>query len=189
MAEEELQMEKSEDGGGADQAKKKGGVPKMALAGIGVVLLGGGGFLAYRSMSPEPEAAAAEVAADGAPAVAAAPIPAAPPAPAHLATAVAYPLNPVLVNLADEDKRRLARARIEIVFATDEDLAKFKDSTFAIAKAQHTALSLMRSKTSSDLEDLEGQDAFRVELTQSLAQHLNGARIIDVLLTEFIIQY
>lgn len=182
MAEEELQMEKAEDGG-ADKAKAKSGIPKMAIAGIGAVVLGGGGFFAYRSMSPAPEAAASEAA----PAAVAAP--ALPPAQASFASAVAYPLNPILVNLADTDQRRLARAGIELVFATEDDLALFKESTFATAKAQHVALSLMRAKTSAELENLEGQDAFRVELTQLLTPNLNGARVLDVLLTEFIIQY
>jgi len=190
MAEEELELEANKGDGGSDDGKGKSKSSKlMAIGGVAVVLAVGGGFLAYRSMSPEPEASAAEPAA----AVDSAPPPAAgaamSAAPLHLENAAVFSLEPLLVNLADTDARRLARARVELVFATEEEMTAFKDSAFAIAKAQHTALGLLRAKTSEEIELLEGQRLFCTELSEALRASVGGARVADVLLTEFIIQY
>ena len=97
--------------------------------------------------------------------------------------------EPLLANLADKEARRLVRARIELVFATAEEMERVNRSEFAMAKIQDVALSLLATKRSSELEQLEGRALFREELIVELEEILGGVKIADILLTDFIIQY
>lgn len=189
MAEEEVELEESaesDEGGGA----KSGGKKMMILGAVALLVVGGGGFVAYRALAPQPEVQAAEEEgseddAEGEEGVDESSSGSA----ALLESAAIVSLDPILVNLADEEKKRFVRLRIELVFDSQAEMEKVKESEFAIAKAKHVSLSLIGTKRSSEIGDLEGQDALREELRKALRKNIRGVDIVEVLLTEFIIQY
>ena len=187
MADDDLELEESETDaeGESEEASGGSGGSKTILIACGVaLLLGVNGFVVYRLTQQDPQVEAAEAELDESETAEEGDA-----EPTLLESGAVLPLETLLVNLADEGVNRFVRARVELVFATQEEMEAVKESPFALAKAQHVALSLLATKHSSELGDLDGRAAFREELAQELSKNLKGAKVVDVLLTDFIIQY
>ena len=191
MAEDDLELDEQETEAkepAKPEAAGKFGRMKTILIGAAVVgLLASNAFFLIRFMASEPRAAAA---GEGVPeevdeteevdAIAGADL---------LESGSVLRFEPLLVNLADKEAHRLVRARVELVFATQEEMERVQESQFAIAKVQDVALSLLATKRSSELRESDGRSRFREELARELEKNLEGVKIVDVLLTDFIIQY
>lgn len=100
-----------------------------------------------------------------------------------------FTLEPILVNLVDEEARRILRARIQLVFASAENLEEVKKSEVAKAVIQDAALNILSKKRSSDVDTEDGRVQLRQELASGVQQAIGGLEISDVLLTDFVIQY
>jgi flagellar FliL protein len=167
------------------KASKKLGKKKLIIIAAAVAaLLLGGGVVLYLTMGSSPKAEASgddegEGEAD---------------APEEqfaaddlLSTGSVVRLDTLLVNLADADARRFARVRIEIVFPVASEATRIEESKVAMARVHDVALSLLSTKSSDEL-DAEGRAELRAELKKVFRAALAGAQVVDVLITDFIVQ-
>lgn len=175
--EEDLELEAKDGEGEAKPAK--GGKGKLIGIGLAVVLAGGG-LAAYLSTGAEPEAeASGEIGEDGAATV---------NDPDFLTSSGIHRVEPFLVNLADQDKQRFLRAEFQLVLKELRDQEAIEESEVAKATIRHTTINLLSSKTSTEIEGHEARDQLREELRTEIQKALQGIKVSDVLLTDFIIQ-
>ena len=99
------------------------------------------------------------------------------------------PLDEFLVNLADEGSKRYLKVVIYISYdgknkALTEELAL--DRIKPILK--DSALTVIRSKKSSDFATIEGTETVKKELVDKFNSRIQNGKIIEVLFPELIIQ-
>jgi flagellar protein FliL len=191
----EARAETEEGQTGSPKPPGKKSIRTILIAGGAALLVLSNGFFIYRSFASRPSGVAAESApvpgASGEGEVAAGQAKKSDETKASelLDEAAVLPLQPFLVNLADSGVNRFLRARIELVFPNREAMERIQKNEFAVSKAQDVALGLLAAKTTDDVVGPEGRARLRKELASAIGEALEGTKIVDVLLTDFIIQY
>jgi flagellar FliL protein len=160
-------------------AKKKGKLTMLLLIVTIVLLLGGGGAGAFWWMSrtaPEP-ARGGEHAAE-----------------THVddSHAVAVPLPTFTVNLADKDASRYLRTTLSLVVAdadaAEELTAEHGGPNVKLMKARSAILELLSTQTAEQCSSPEGKEALKKAIA-GLATKAFGAKVTDVLFSEFVVQF
>jgi flagellar FliL protein len=161
----------------APKAKKKSKLVPILIAGVFVLLAGGGagGYWLYstRSASTEPEAAKQEKA----------------PRPGVLE------MEPFVVNLADEGGKRFLRVNMKLLTWSEEQAAELKEDVVANARIRSAILELLSLQSAAPLITPEGKE----ELKQAIAERVGEAlghdagseeelKVTDVLFVEFVVQ-
>jgi flagellar FliL protein len=110
----------------------------------------------------------------------------------------AIPLEPFLVNLADKDASRFLRVSLQLV-VDDKDFAEAMsakaghggEDAHALVKTRlrSTILELLTTKTSEHLVTTEGKAALKAEIAERATEVLEKAEVIDVLFTDFVVQF
>ncbi len=166
MAEEEP-LEEGEGGGG----KKK-----LIIIGVIVLLLGVGGFFAYKTFFAAEDTTAEQEAQKQ----------------EEEATAQAegivtmFPMEPMVVNLADNRRSRYLKITLEFEIRGEDNLDEFKEKS---AKAKHSIITLVSSKTYDDVFTVKGKYRLREELLARIRSLMEVPdSILNVYFTEFVIQ-
>jgi flagellar FliL protein len=146
---------------------------------LGLVLAGGGGAGAWWWFH---RAEAAAPAAGHEPATAAAPE----HDPADSGVLV---LEPFLVNLADQDSPRFLRATIRMVVADKEHAEHLAEDEVAKARVRSAILELLTTQKSTDLVTPEGKAALKKNILAATGTILTEAKGVDVLFSEFVVQF
>jgi len=92
-------------------------------------------------------------------------------------------MTPFVVNLADTNARRYLKLVIEVEAAGSAELIEANQ-----AKIRDALLMLLSSKTSQDLNTLEGKILLRKEIVDRLNQTLGQSKVARVYFTDFVIQ-
>jgi flagellar FliL protein len=154
-------------------------VKKMLLFGtLGIVLLGGGGAGAWWWMH-RPDAAAP---AEGETRQAA-------HAEADPADTGVLALEPFLVNLADADSPRFLRATLQLAVAGQEQAEHLAEDAVAKARIRSAILELLTTQTSASLVTPEGKAALKKGIVERTGTILTEAKVVDVLFSEFVVQF
>jgi flagellar FliL protein len=95
------------------------------------------------------------------------------------------PLDPFIVNLADEDGRRYVKATLQVAFYDAEVPPEFRRR---LPQARDLLLTLLSSKTFADVRTPEGKAVLRDEIVSRLNTVLNEDAVKAVYFTEFIVQ-
>ena len=153
---------------------------KILLFGtLGLLLLGGAGGGAWWWFSRN---AAAHAAAAGQPDAAAA-------AQSELSNSGVLALEPFLVNLADAEAPRFLRATLGLVIVDKEHAAHLAEDVVARARIRSAVLELLATQTSADLVTPEGKAALKKAILASAAAIVTEAKVVDVLFSEFVVQF
>lgn len=117
------------------------------------------------------------------------------PVPTHLVV-----LEPLLVNLADQDGRAYLRVSLTLR-VEDKPLAKGEKPAAEAAPAKgktqnefeaaerDAALSVLGRQTSGDLLAETGKERMKQQLKQAFAERIPEVKVKEVLLTEFLVQH
>ena len=188
----------------APEGKKKSGLLKYIILLLLLLLLSGGGYFAYLKFfaapPATPSAAEGETAQgdDGKPAEKQAKAEEKKADGGHgetkggghgkdgkdKAPSNTVPMTPFVVNLADANVRRYLKLVIEVEAAPGgADLIEANQ-----AKIRDALLMLLSSKTSQDLNTLEGKILLRKEIVDRLNQTLGQSKVARVYFTDFVIQ-
>lgn len=185
MAKEKVQKEEEErsEEEGAEGGRK---IPKkllvMALAGL--LVAGGGGFAYFKffakgegepKMEKSPPAAVeakAAPAADGA-------------VKDYKGLGPIYPLDPFIVNLADESENRYLKTTLQLELSSE---AVKIELDAKIPMVRDTVLILVSSKTYSEVKTTNGKFKLREELISRLNGILASGKVNKVFFTEFVVQ-
>ena len=148
----------------ADAAPKK--KPILVIALVATFLFGGGGAAgAYFYMHRGP----------------AAPAPAPDPGIAALDTFV--------VNLADPGGHRFVRVTLSLVLDSKHAADELKEDEVARVRTRSAILELLTLQTADRLVTPEGKVVLKKEIAERASHALGHARVVDVLFTEFVVQF
>jgi flagellar FliL protein len=110
----------------------------------------------------------------------------------------AIPLEPFLVNLADRDASRFLRVSLQLVI-DNKELAEALtakgghggEDAHAVVKARlrSSILELLTTKTSEHLVTPEGKAELKTEIAARATEVLEEAEVVDVLFTDFVVQF
>lgn len=108
----------------------------------------------------------------------------------------AIALEPFLVNLADKEASRFLRVSLQLVIDKPE-LAEAMSAKgeagaeHAVTKARlrSSILELLTTKTSDALVTTEGKAALKKEIAARGTEILGQAEVVDVLFTDFVVQF
>jgi len=98
---------------------------------------------------------------------------------------VIYPLEPIIVNLAETGAKKYLRVIINLELDNSKVVEEIKRLS---PRLIDSLITLLSSKTLSEIEDTKGKVDIRKEIITQLNTELSTGRIINVYFTEFIIQ-
>ena len=159
-----------------EQAEPKSGSKKWLLIIVGLVVLllgGGGGAYFFLGFGAEAEENPEETTAEGLNEI-----------------NDVFELEPLVVNLADEDDLRYARIGVSLGLVSAKPGEIVIEEKILIPKLRDRFLVLVGQKTSNQLVSLEVQEALKTDIADFINQSLDPAlgRVTEVYFTEFIIQ-
>jgi len=160
------------DAPGGEEKKAKGGSKKLVIGAVLLAALGGGGYWwKGRQLEPEAEASATkkhEV-------------------PASARGLVTF--DPFVANLADQGGRRFVRATVQLVVANAEVAKEMAESPVMLMQARSVVLDLLTQQVADALVTSEGKAALRKAIAEQLAEALGEIEIVDVLFSDFVVQF
>ena len=166
MVDEEAQAPDEEQ----QPPKKKSKALLFIVLGIGILLLGGGGYFAYTNfLAPKP--AAEEMGAEE-------------KAPQPLIGEI-FALEPFVVNLADPKGKRYLKIKIELELESPEAVAQAEK---VAPKLRDMVIMMLTSLTFEDVMTPEGKIRIRDELFERFNQIMRPQRIKNIYFTEFVVQ-
>lgn len=148
--------------------KSKKGRKILFLALLALVLCAGGG-LAYLLLSDEPETSGAADQAKS-------------PPPAVRAV---MPLEPFLVNLADQESRRYLKLKVELEVESEKSVKELEKS---VPRIRDVLILLLSSKAYGEIATQEGKSKLKEEILKRLAAVPGGKKVKNVFFTEFVAQ-
>jgi flagellar protein FliL len=148
----------------------------LLFAGLGLILLGGGGAGAWWWTHRAEAAAPAVAPKDG-------------HAEADPADTGVLALDPFLVNLADTESPRFLRATLHLVVSGKEQAAHLAEDVVAKARIRSAVLELLTTQTSTALVTPEGKLALKKGIVDRTGTILTEAKVVDVLFSEFVVQF
>jgi len=168
VAEEKVKDEEPKEG-------KKGSALKFIIIGVAVLVLAGGGFVAWQLFfTQKPEDSASETVSledqD---------------AKLEEALSQTFTMETFVVNLNDPGGKRYLKTNIELEYVTAEMGEELKHR---LPQLRDLILLLLSSKSLDDIQTVDGKIALRRELIQRINQVLTTGKIRNLYFTEFVIQ-
>ena len=142
------------------------------VLGVGILLLGGGGFFAYTKFLAQ-KPAIEEGTTDGGEKKDASPI------------GEIYALEPFVVNLADPKGKRYLKVKIVIELENPESAAK---AAQVAPKLRDMVIMMLTSLGFEEVMTPEGKIRIRDELLERFNQTMRPDRIKNIYFTEFVVQ-
>jgi flagellar protein FliL len=160
----------SEQAAAADKdGPKKKKKPIVLILLVALLVLGGGGgagayFYLKRGSTPAPPP---------------------PPDPGILA------LDSFVVNLADPGGQRFVRVTLRLVLEDKEHAEELKEDELPRARARSAILEVLAQQTAAHLVTPQGKDELKKLIAERVSHALEHehAKVIDVLFTEFVVQF
>lgn len=167
--------EEKDDGEAGEGAEKKGFPLKLVILLVAVLVLGGGGFFAWKMgmlnkfLGGEKQAHASKVEKKDAP----------------LDVGPTRSLDTFLVNLADPNGKRYLKVKMDLELSEDKMILELDKR---LPQLRDTILTTLCSKTYEEIGTLEGKMQLRMEIMARLNQHLKTGKVKNLYFTEFIVQ-
>ena len=96
-------------------------------------------------------------------------------------------LEPFVLNLADPEGDRYLRLTLSIVVDRAE-VAERSAGELEQTRLRDQVLTVLGAKLADQITSFDGKEALRAELRRALAPRFEGARVLDVFFTEFLVQ-
>lgn len=112
------------------------------------------------------------------------PVVAAPPPDPGIVT-----FEPFLVNLADSGTNRFLRLTLRLLVEGEAHALEIQEDEVAKAKVRSAILELLTMQQSETLTSREGKVALKKAIADSAKKALGGTKVVDVLFTEFVVQF
>jgi len=98
------------------------------------------------------------------------------------------PLDPFVVNLADQDAARYLRIKVSLMVDDKEKVAEVVENQALTLKVRDIILQTLTKKTSTELINEEGKNKLREEIHTGIGAYFKEPKLMDVMFTEFVIQ-
>jgi len=150
--------------------KKKKGGSKVMVGAIAVILLGAGGAWWYLKAAPKTADAATDADAD-------------------MSKHGLVAFDPFLVNLADAGGGRFLKTTIQVVVPDENAAEHFKEKPVLVMQARSAILELLTQQTADVLVTPDGKKALKEQIKEKVGAALGHVKVIDVLFSEFVVQF
>ena len=97
-------------------------------------------------------------------------------------------MDPFIVNLADEGGKRFLRASIQLVVEDEAEAKEFEEKPVLTMGARSAIVNTLTTQTAESLGTPEGKEELRMLLKEHVSEALK-VEIVDVLLSDFVVQY
>ncbi len=97
-------------------------------------------------------------------------------------------MDPFIVNLADEGGKRFLRASIQLVVEDAKEAKEFEEKPVLTMGARSAIVNTLTTQTAESLGTPEGKEELRALLKEHVSEALK-MEIVDVLLSDFVVQY
>lgn len=161
MAEPELQMV-------TEAPKKKGGKMTLVLGAVALLAAGGGGAYWWMSRMPVEAAAPREI---------------------PLSERGLVDFEPFMVNLADGAGNRFLKVDLQLVLEDAPAAEHVTTTPVVVSRIRSEVLELLTQQTATALVTAEGKTALKKTIGERLEPLLEGGKVIDVLFSEFVVQF
>ena len=98
-------------------------------------------------------------------------------------------LEPFVVNLADPGGTRFLRAGVRLILSSPKTAEHLQKNEVSLTKARSTILELLSEQMADKLITVEGKAELKKEIIARLKEKLEGTKVIDVLFSEFVVQF
>jgi flagellar protein FliL len=98
-------------------------------------------------------------------------------------------MDPFLVNLADAESPRFLRATLSLVVATKQQAEHLTEDEVAKARIRSAILELLTTQQSAALVTPAGKAQLKTAISERASKVLGDARVIDVLFSDFVVQF
>jgi flagellar protein FliL len=98
------------------------------------------------------------------------------------------PLEPFVVNLADQDSARYLRIKVSLMVDDKSKVKELIENQALTLKVRDVILQTLTKKTSQDLINEEGKNKLRAEIHEGVGHYFKEPKLTDVMFTEFVIQ-
>jgi flagellar FliL protein len=98
------------------------------------------------------------------------------------------PLEPFVVNLADEGVARYLRIKVTLMVDDKHKAKEVSENLALTGKVKDVILQTLSRKTSQDLINEEGKNKLRAEIQEGIGRYFKEPKLTDVMFTEFVIQ-
>src|SRR6185503_6420110 len=98
------------------------------------------------------------------------------------------PLDPFVVNLADQDSARYLRIKVSLMVDDKNKVKEVTENMALTLKAKDVILQTLSKKSSQDLINEEGKNKLRAEIQDGIGRYFKEPKLTDVMFTEFVIQ-
>jgi flagellar protein FliL len=94
-----------------------------------------------------------------------------------------------LVNLADAGGNRFLKVNLQLVLASPEEAASVQETPVVMSSLRSAILELLTQQQASVLVTADGKTALKKEIKERVAGSLKHRKVIDVLFSEFVVQF
>lgn len=98
-------------------------------------------------------------------------------------------MEPFLVNLADKDASRFLRVTLRLVVETKKEAAEIAENEVAKTRLRSAVLELLTQQVAATLNSPEGKEQLKKAIAQRSARVLGDKKVLDVLFTDFVVQF
>ena len=98
------------------------------------------------------------------------------------------PLEPFVVNLADQDSARYLRIKVSLMVDNKTKVKEVIENQALTLKVRDVILQTLTRKTSADLTNEAGKNKLRAEIQEGITHYFRDPKLTDVMFTEFVIQ-
>ena len=95
----------------------------------------------------------------------------------------------LLVNLADNGGNRFLKATVQLVLGSVAEAEEVHSKPVVMSAIRSTMLELFTEQQASVLVTVEGKAALKKAIKERIAVHLKQHKVIDVLFSEFVVQF
>jgi flagellar protein FliL len=165
-------------------AKKSGAVKWIVIVvAVLLVLGGGGGAAAWWFFFRAPPAQAEEGGSEGADSKGESTAKAQPHGDGIV------PMEQFLVNLADKNAQRFVRVTLRLVVETKDEAKEIEEDEVAKTRLRSAILELLTQQTADTLTTPEGKEQLKKAIAERSTPVLGGKKVLDVLFTDFVVQF
>lgn len=97
--------------------------------------------------------------------------------------------EPFLVNLADPGGGRFLKTTIQVVVSSGKEAAHLKETPVLVMQARSAILELLTLQTADTLVTPEGKQALKDAIKEKIGKALGHVKVVDVLFSEFVVQF
>ena len=98
-------------------------------------------------------------------------------------------LEPFVVNLADTGATRFLRVNLSLIVQDEEHAKELEENAVDKARVRSAILELLAQQEADKLVTPEGKDELKKAIAERIAHAAHELKVVDVLFSEFVIQF